>query len=214
MDYASEIARAALDVPTVKIQPDNHFVLVSGMKSPMYNDNRKFLFYPQHRALIADGFVDLIFRENISYDVIAGVATAGISPATTLADRLGFPLVYINKTTKFHGLKNRIEGLGDEKDFFGKRVLVIEDLITTGGSSISAIKVVRDANGIVEHCLSIFNYCLAEAEDNFSSLNPSCRFHSISNYNILLEVACEIGALTPEQFKLMQEWKVSPKANF
>lgn len=209
-EYGKEIAKAGLEIKAIKLNPDNPFQWASGYRMPIYNDNRMFLSFPEHRQLIVDGFKQLIVEEGISYDIIAGTSTAGISPGTSLADRLNHPFIYIRDKPKDHGLKNQIEGIDAEKDLGGKRVIVIEDLISTGGSSAMAVQAVRDANGKANYCLSIFNYGLDKAVQAFDSLDPKCEVRSLLTYDVLLEVAKETGYLTKEQVKLLEEWRVDP----
>lgn len=209
-DYGREIARVALHIKAIKLNPENPFQWASGHRMPIYNDNRMFLFYPDYRKLITNAFEQLIKNEQIPYDIIAGTSTAGISPGTLLADRFNAPFIYIRDKPKDHGLRNQIEGIDAEKDLEGRIVTVVEDLISTGGSSAKAVQAVRDANGKVEYCLSIFNYGLDEAVRIFESLNPRCEVRSLSNYDILLKVAKETGYLTKEQILLLEEWRADP----
>ncbi|MBD3318937.1 orotate phosphoribosyltransferase, partial [Candidatus Woesearchaeota archaeon] len=127
-------------------------------RMPVYNDNRLFLFSPEHRRMICDGFQSLLDERCLSVDVVAGTSTAGIPHGIVLADRLSLPFIYIRDKPKGYGLQNQIEGIDAESDLEERIVVVIEDLISTGGSSARAVCAVRDANGRVNHCLSIFNW--------------------------------------------------------
>lgn len=209
-EYGKEIAKAGLEIKAIKLNPDNPFQWASGYRMPIYNDNRMFLFFPEHRQLIVDGFKQLIEEEGITYDVIAGTSTAGIPHGISLANMVNCPFIYIRDKPKDHGLKNQIEGIDAEKDLEGKRVIVIEDLISTGGSSAKAVQIVRDANGKANYCLSIFNYGLDKAVQEFDALEPKCEVRSLLNYDVLLEVAKETGYLTEEQVKLLEEWRADP----
>jgi len=208
--YEKKIAEEGLKLDAIKLNPDEPFQWASGYMMPIYNDNRMFLFYPSSRELIVDGFQHLIEEEKIPYDVIAGIATAGIIHGTGLADRLDCPFVYVREKSKGHGLKNRIEGIGAGKNLKGKKVIVIEDLISTGGSSVSAVEAIRDAKGEVDYCLSIFNYGLDKAVKAFGSLDPKCEVRSLLSYDILLKVAKKTGYLTRKQVRLLKEWRKDP----
>lgn len=220
MDYAREIAKAALDIGAIKLNAEEPFTWASGFRMPIYNDNRKHLGYPENRRLIAAGLALMIHEYQIPVDVIAGTATAGISPATTLADLIERPLTYVRSEKKEHGLKNKIEGLPSH-GYDGQNVLVIEDLISTGGSSARVVQAVRDAGGKANWCLSIFNYNLETADDIFSgnaplyengpSLNPPCNVRSLLTYETLLEVAKETGKLTDEQYLMLEQWRENPE---
>lgn len=210
MRYGEKIAKAGLRIKAIKLNPDKPFQWASGYMMPVYNDNRMFLFFPKYRKLIVDGFKQLIKEGKIPYDIIAGTSTAGISPGTSLADGLKCPFVYIRDKPKDHGLKNQIEGIDSEKDLEGRKIILIEDLISTGGSSARAVQAVRNANGKIDYCLSIFNYGLDKAVQAFNSLDPKCEVRSLLTYDILLEVAKKTGYLTEKQVRLLEEWRADP----
>ena len=210
VDYEKQIAEAGLKIKALELRPANPFTWASGYRMPIYNDNRLFLGSYENRMLVADGFMDLLEKNGIHWRIIAGTSTAGIPPANTLADLTESPLIYIRDKPKSHGLKNQIEGIGAEKDLEGKKVIIIEDLISTGGSSARAVQAVRDANGECIYCLSIFNYGLDKAVQAFDSLEPKCEVRSILTYDVLLEVAKEKGYLTKEQVKLLEDWRADP----
>jgi orotate phosphoribosyltransferase len=142
--------------------------------------------------------------------VVAGTATAGIPHGALLADLLSLPYIYIRDKPKAHGLKNRIEGLDAESDLGGLRVVVIEDLISTGGSSARAVEAVREANGKADWCLSIFSYGLEKAGEQFAALNPPCNFDSLLTFPVLLETARTGGFLGEEQIALLEAWREDP----
>jgi orotate phosphoribosyltransferase len=169
-----------------------------------------FLFFPQIRQVIAQGLADFIAEEGIDPQVVAGTATAGIPHGVLLADVLSLPYIYIRDKPKGHGLKNRIEGIDAESDLDGRKVVVIEDLISTGGSSARAVEAVREANGDCNWCLSIFNYGLGKAAEQFEALDPPCDFSSLLTFPVLLEVARSGGFLTEEQITLLSEWREDP----
>jgi len=208
--YAKEIAKEALKIKAIKLRPDNPFPWASGYRMPIYNDNRMFLFYPEYRNLITDALEEIIKSENIPYEIIAGTSTAGIPLGVSLANRFDCPFIYIRDKPKDHGLRNQIEGIDAERDLDGGLVVVIEDLISRGGSSAKTVQTVRDANGECNYCLSIFNYGLDEAVQIFLGLEPPCRIRSILNYDVLLNIAKEDGYLTDMQIKILEEWKNDP----
>jgi len=210
MDYGEYIAKAGLEIKAIKLNPKEPFQWASGFQMPIYNDNRMFLGFPKYRRLIVDGFKDIIEKEKIIYEIIAGTSTAGIPHATSLANELGTPLIYIRDKPKEHGLKNQIEGIDAEYDLRGKRVILIEDLISTGGSSVKAIQAIRNAEGNCDYCLSIFNYGLEKAINEFDVLNPKCNVFSLLTYNKLLEVAKDTSYLNERQIELLREWRNDP----
>jgi len=177
---------------------------------PIYNDNRMFLFHPDTRRTIAQGLADIIATNGIGVDVVAGTATAGIPHGALLADLLSLPYIYIRDKPKAHGLKNRIEGLDAESDLEGRRVVVIEDLISTGGSSARAVEAVREANGRCDWCISIFSYGLEKADEEFGALDPACNFTSLLTFPVLLETAKAGGFLSEDQIALLAEWRKDP----
>ncbi|MEI8364583.1 MAG: orotate phosphoribosyltransferase [archaeon] len=210
MNYGKEIAKISLSIGSIKLRPGDPFTWASGYRMPIYNDNRMLLFYSEYRALVAKGFKEIIDNEKIECDVIAGTSTAGIPHATILADLLNKPMIYIRDKPKDHGLKNQIEGLDADKDLEGKKVIVIEDLISTGGSSAKAVQAVRDAKGKVEYCLSIFSYGLDKAKTEFDVLPEKTEVRSILTYDVLLETAKEINYLTSDQIELLADWRKDP----
>ena len=151
MTIAESIARVALEVGAIRINVQQPFTWASGYKMPIYNDNRLLLGNAQNRALVTKGFQDLLKKNTTEVEVIAGTATAGIPHATTLADLLQVPLVYVRSRAKSHGMGNKIEGILKKN----QKVLVIEDLISTGGSAVNAVTTVREAGGIVDHCFDL-----------------------------------------------------------
>jgi orotate phosphoribosyltransferase len=199
-----------LRIGAIKLNPDDPFQWASGYRMPVYNDNRMFLFHPETRKAIARGLADTIEAMQISADVIAGTATAGIPHGASLADLLHLPYIYIRDKPKAHGLRNRIEGIDADSDLGGRSVVVIEDLISTGGSSARAVEAVREANGDCDHCLAIFSYGLDKASDQFGQLEPPCNMSALLTFDILLEVAANSGRFAPEQIALLAEWREDP----
>jgi len=209
-EYTKKLISISMGINAVKLDTKTPFLWASGYYMPIYNDNRIFLQEKNYRELIADAFIEIMKDNNIDVDVIAGTSTSGIPLATTLADKLDLPLTYVRDKPKGHGLKNCIEGIPAETGYQGKKVLLIEDLISTGGSSIKAVQAIRDADGNIDCCLSIFSYGFQEADINFSSLIPLCRSFSIITYEDLIAAAVEDGYISNEEFESLKEWRVDP----
>ena len=218
---AETLANISLSIGAIKLSPDKPFLWASGYYMPIYNDNRMLLGSAGHRRLIADSFMNIITQEGIDFKIIVGTSTAGIPHATTLADRMDSPLIYVRDKPKDHGMRNQIEGIDAEKNLERKRVILIEDLISTGGSSAAAVHAIRQANGTIDDCLSIFNYGLDAAVRMFDGREPfdkerklkletPCNVYSILDYNTLLEVAKKSGYVNESQIKMLQEWRESP----
>lgn len=203
-EHGRSLAKIALEIKGIKLNPQQPFLWASGYYMPIYNDNRMLLGNFEHRKIIASGFVDLISKLNLDVEVIAGTATAGIPPATSLADSLQKPLIYVRSSAKDHGLRNTIEGIL----LPGQKVLMIEDLISTGGSSVTAIEDIRGAGGKIENCFSIFSYGLNEAISQFN--NISCKVNSLLTYDILLEEAVAQKYINQHEFELLQTWRENP----
>lgn len=205
-----KIITKALKIGAIKIRPNEPFTWASGYRMPIYNDNRMLLAHPETRAMINAGLYQLLRNEGIQPEWIAGTATAGIPWGAILAHELNLPFAYIRDEAKKHGLKNRIEGLDSDKDFNGAKVVVVEDLISTGNSSANAVKAVQEANGNIYSCLSIFNYGFPDAQQLFANLTPPCEVNSLITYPRLLEEAIRIDYLKPEQIDMLKEWNQDP----
>jgi orotate phosphoribosyltransferase len=199
-----ELAKIALGIGAVKINPEEPYKWASGYYMPVYNDNRLLLGNADHRRLIGDGLSEIIQSKDLKIDVIAGTATAGIPHATTLANILNSPLVYVRGSQKGHGLENLIEG--DVKN--NQNTIVVEDVISTGGSALRAIEALRSAGAIVEHCLCIFNYGFQKAEDEFAQ--AGCQFHSLLTFPELLFHAINTGAISNKHKDTLTEWYQNP----
>lgn len=208
--FAKSIAELALDMGAVRLRPEDPFTWASGYRMPIYNDNRTFLQNPEARKLIASGFEAKLHELGYYPKVLAGTATAGIPHATTLADMLQLPLTYIRSGNKDHGMGNKIEGLQAGKGYNNAKVLIIEDLISTGGSSIAAVEAAREAGGNVEYCFSIFTYGFQKAYNAFKGLSPQCTPVSLLDYPTLIAVAQEKGYITREQKKILDPWQSNP----
>jgi len=204
MSDSATLSKMALESGAIRFNPERPFTWASGFKMPIYNDNRLLLGKVEYRSFISQLFANLLEDLAQNIDVIAGTATAGIPHATTLADRLNKPLIYVRATAKSHGMGNQIEGPLTS----GKNVLLIEDLISTGGSAINAVNAIRKAGGIVDYCLCIFSYGFTEARKKFNEIN--CQYHSLLSFPALLEEAKKMELLSNDQIKSLKAWHKSP----
>lgn len=200
----SEIAKKLLEIKSIKVQPSSPFTWASGWKSPIYCDNRKILSYPDVRSFVRDKFVEIISERYPEAEVIAGVATGAIAHGVLVAERLGLPFVYVRPQPKGHGLENLIEG--DLKP--GQKVVVIEDLISTGDSSLKAAEAIVKAGAAVIGMVAIFTYNFDVANNKFRQ--ASIELTTLGNYQALLEAALETGQVTEEQVQTLMEWRVDP----
>ncbi|HOE39658.1 MAG TPA: orotate phosphoribosyltransferase [Bacteroidales bacterium] len=200
-----QIANKLLQIKAIKLQPTNHFTWASGWFSPIYCDNRKTLSFPEVRTFIKEAFVKTINENFKDFDLIAGVATGAIAQGALVAEAMNKPFVYVRSQAKEHGMGNQIEGQLDKN----KKVVVIEDLISTGGSSLSAVKAIREANCEVVGMLAIFTYNFKKAIDNFKKENV--RLITLSNYDILIEEAIAMGYVSNSDLNLLKEWRLDPE---
>ena len=201
-----ELARMLLEIKAVSIVDEtNLFTWVSGIKSPVYCDNRLTISYPEVRKKIAGGFADLIKTEYEDVDVIAGTATAGIPHAAWVAELLDKPMVYVRSTAKGHGKGNQIEGVLTP----GQKVILIEDLFSTGGSSLKAVEALKEAGGDVLKVYSIFSYNFEEVKTKFDSAGVA--FESLTDYGVLLPIASEMGYVEASKVETLLEWSKNPR---
>lgn len=198
------IAGRLMDIKAIKLQPNDPFTWASGWKSPIYCDNRKALAYPDIRTIIKCAFAETARQKYADFDVVAGVATGAIAQGALVADLLGKPFVYVRSAPKDHGMGNLIEGELHE----GQRVLVIEDLISTGGSSLKAVNALREAKAEVVGMLAIFTYGFPVAEEAFKAANVELT--TLSNYNVLLGEAVKRGYVSESDVETLKEWRKSP----
>ena len=203
-DRSYKLAEFLLQIKAIKLQPANPFTWASGWKSPIYCDNRKTLSFPKVRTYIRQSFSELITEKFGKPDLIAGVATGGIAHGVLVAQELGIPFVYVRSTPKAHGLGNQIEGYFEEN----QSVVVIEDLISTGGSSLEAVKALRDAGLNVKGLASIFTYGFDEAINNFKK--AKCEFVTLTNYDFLMEQALKKKYITEADIESLSDWKKNP----
>lgn len=206
IDRATKIAEFLLQIKAVKLAPKNPFTWSSGWKSPIYCDNRKTLSYPNIRTYIRQSYVEAILNAYGKPDVIAGVATGGIAQGALVAQELGLPFIYVRDKAKGHGMKNNIEG-HYEKD---QNVVVIEDLISTGSSSLKAVESLREAGMHVKGVIAIFSYGFQKAEELFQAAN--CPFEVLSNYDILIEKALDQGAISKHDVDSLRDWRIAPES--
>ncbi|MFC2150924.1 orotate phosphoribosyltransferase [Bacteroidota bacterium] len=200
-----KIAKSLLQIKAIKLQPANHFTWASGWKSPIYCDNRKTLSYPEIRNEIRDGFVQVIKEKYDTPDAIAGVATGAIAIGVLVAEAMNLPFVYVRPKPKEHGLGNMIEGEITE----GKKVVVIEDLISTGKSSLKAIEALRDAKVKVLGMVAIFTYGFQISEKNFEQAKIT--LSTLSNYEVLINSALESNYIKESDLETLKNWRINPE---
>ncbi len=203
-DRALKVAEFLLQIKAIKLQPTNPFTWASGWKSPIYCDNRVTLSYPMIRTFIRQAYADLILDKFGKPDLIAGVATGGIAQGALVAQELGIPFVYVRTTAKGHGLGNQIEGYFES----GQKVVVVEDLISTGGSSLQAVSALREAGCEVKGLVAIFTYGFEIANENFK--NAKCNFETLTNYEFLIEQALKQESITSSDLDSLKEWRDNP----
>ena len=205
-DTAAQLAEFLLQIKAIKLQPTKPFIWASGWKSPIYCDNRLTLSHPKVRTFIRQQLSKAIMDNFESPDVIAGVATGGIAHGALVAQELGLPFVYIRSTAKGHGMENMIEG----KVEAGQTVVVVEDLISTGQSSLKAVKALRDAGCIVKGLVSIFDYGFDIAKSNFKE--EKCAYYSLSDYDSLLDEAVKNEYIAVEELEPLRTWRSQPES--
>ncbi len=202
---AEKVASYLLDIKAIKLEPNHPFTWASGWKSPIYCDNRKTLSYPEVRSYIKEQFAALVREKYPQVEVIAGVATGAIAQGVLVAQELNLPSIYIRSSAKSHGLENLIEG----EYSAGQKVVVIEDLVSTGGSSLQAVEALRNAGCEVLGMAAIFTYGFQKAEENFK--NAGCELTTLSNYSAMIDLAVKVGYVKPEQVEKLKEWRLSPE---
>ncbi|PTH15832.1 orotate phosphoribosyltransferase [Staphylococcus agnetis] len=198
---AKHIAQALLDIEAVSLSPNDMFTWSSGIQSPIYCDNRVTLGYPNVREAIRDGLIELIQNHFEKVDIISGTATAGIPHAAFISDKMNLPMSYVRSKSKSHGKQNQIEGALSE----GKKVVVIEDLISTGGSSITAVEALREAGADVLGVVAIFAYGLRKADEQFKQAQVP--FYTLSHFDELVDVAVERGKISKQDVEGLIQWR-------
>ena len=201
---AKELALAALEIGAIKVQPSNPFTWTTGYRMPIYNDNRLLTGSLKHRMLVASGFKDVLSRRGEKFDLIAGVATGAIAHATTLANELDLPLVYIREKAKEHGVGRQVEGVYSQ----GQRAVVIEDLISTGKSSAAAVEGLRNTGVTANLCVSIFNYGFATAIEAFKAIDTEVI--SLLTFPELLAIMKEVKKLSDSEYEMLSSWSEKP----
>jgi orotate phosphoribosyltransferase len=201
---ALKVAEFLLQIKAVVLQPNEPFTWASGWKSPIYCDNRKTLSYPNIRTYIRQQFCEAIVMKFGKPDIIAGVATGGIAPGVLVAQELGIGFCYVRPKAKEHGLGNQVEGAIEK----GQSVIVIEDLISTGKSSLNAVDALRKEGLNVKGMCAIFTYGFDEAEENFKK--SDCELFTLTNYNMLIEKALEKNYISAADVKSLNAWRENP----
>ena len=199
------IAKLLLEINAIKLQPNNPFIWSSGIKSPIYCDNRILLSFPSYRNLVAKEIANLILQKYKSVETIAGVATGAIGIGLLVAEKLKLPFIYVRPEAKGHGRKNQIEGIIEKN----KKVFVVEDLISTANSSIKAIQALKKAEMKVLGMAAIFTYELTIAKDNLKT--EKIDFFSLSNYSTLIKVAKELNYINDDEIKTLADWNTPTK---
>lgn len=199
-----KVAEFLLKIKAVKLQPENPFIWASGWKSPIYCDNRKTLSYPEIRTYLRQMFVELITEKYGKPDVIAGVATGGIALGALVAQEMGVPFVYVRSSSKAHGLNNQIEG----EIHSGQSVVVLEDLVSSGKSSLVAVDALREAGCNVKGMVAIFTYGFEAAEKNFE--DKKCNLYTLSDYATLLRQAVASNYINDNQLASLNTWREDP----
>lgn len=198
------VAERLLQVSAVTLKPDQPFTWASGWKSPIYCDNRKILSFTHIREFIKSEMCNLIFEKFPDADLIAGVSTAGIAWGALVADQLKLPFVYVRPKPKEHGMGNQVEGYFEK----GQKTVVVEDLVSTGKSSLQVVDALRNAGLEVLGMVSIFTYEFGVARDAFAG--SAVPYFSLTNYSTLISLAIEKGIVTPEQESILLKWKDNP----
>lgn len=205
-ELPQQIAKSLLEIGAVALRPSEPFTWTSGLKSPIYCDNRLTMAYPVIRDLIAEGFATIIRERYPDAEVIAGTSTAGIPHAAWVAQKLNLPMAYIRDKAKGHGKQNQIEG----RIAPGQKVIVIEDLISTGGSSLKAAQAVREAGAEVSAVLAIFTYQFENAARSFA--DEGFELDTLSNYSALIETAVRLGKVAESDVAALQSWRQDPQS--
>ena len=203
-DTAEKTAELLLQINAIKLNPKNPFTWASGWNSPIYCDNRLILSFPAIRNFVREEFSKNIEKEFGKPDVIAGVATGAIGIGILVAEELGLPFVYVRPEPKKHGRQNQVEGFLQK----GQNVVVVEDLISTGNSSLLAVEALKEAGANIKGMAAIFTYGFAIAEENFKNANVDLK--TLSNYENLLHLALAKNYITENELKTLQEWRESP----
>ncbi len=201
---AKQVAQSLLQIKAIKLSPANLFTWASGWHSPIYCDNRKILSFPDTRKLVYESFAEMIAAKYPDADIIAGVATGAIAHGVLVAEKMGKPFIYVRSAPKGHGLGNQIEGSLPE----GAKVVVVEDLVSTGVSSLSAVEALRAAGAEVMGMVAIFTYGFPIASEAFAAANV--KLDTLSNYETLIELAAAEGYVSSADMDFLTEWRKDP----
>ena len=204
IDIAKQVAKSLLQINAIILQPNNPFKWAAGWNSPIYCDNRKTLSYPQIRTNIKQGLAAIVKNHYKGANVIAGVATAGIPHGALVAEELGLPFIYVRSKAKDHGKQNQIEGFFEE----GQSVILVEDLISSGKSSLDSAQVLKDAGMNVKGIVSIFTYGFDAAAENFKK--AECEYVSLCDYSTLLPIAKEQQYVEESDLTVLNKWRDNP----
>jgi orotate phosphoribosyltransferase len=204
IDIAKQVAKSLLQINAIILKPNTPFVWAAGWNSPIYCDNRKTLSYPEIRNYIRQGLSAIVKNHYKGANVIAGVATAGIPHGALVAEELGLPFIYVRAKAKEHGKKNQIEGYFEQ----GQSVVLVEDLISSGKSSLDAAAVLKEAGMHVKGMVSIFTYGFDAATENFK--NADCEYVSLCDYNTLLPQAIESQYIEESDLAILKQWRENP----
>jgi len=202
--FAQKTAEYLLQIKAIKLQPSNPFTWASGWKSPIYCDNRKTLSFPEVRSFISDSFAEMVMELYPQAELIAGVATGAIAHGALVADKLNLPFVYARTEAKAHGLGNQVEGYYEQ----GQKVVIVEDLISTGGSSLKAFKALKEAGCEPLGMVAIFTYEFKVASDQFES--EGCKLNTLCRYSALLDTAVETGYINNADVETLTQWRINP----
>jgi len=202
---ADKIAEILLKANAVIIRTENPFKLVSGLLSPIYADHRILMSYPKEREFVVKSLIKLLKKKNLQFDAIAATATAGIPWGAWISQKLKLPMIYVRGEIKDHGRENLVEGIIEQN----RKYLVVEDMVSTGKSSVNTINAVREKSGIVEDCIAIFTYDFQKTKENFGSQNV--KLHTLTNFTSLAKSAAKNNYITKEQLAKIKEWNKSPE---
>lgn len=205
MDYSRTVAEFLLACEAVRLSPDKPFTWASGWKSPIYCDNRKTLAFPKTRDYIRDALTQTVRQYFPQTEVIAGVATGAIAQGALVADQLQLPFCYVRSSPKDHGLGNQVEGYLEK----GQKVVIVEDLISTGGSSLKAVEALRNVGAEVLGMVAIFSYQFPVAETNFRQAQVV--LYTLSNYDALIETAIAKNYIQSHWLNVLQQWRTNPE---
>lgn len=203
-DTTKAVASSLLRIKAVKLSPEDHFTWASGWHSPIYCDNRATLSFPDVRRQIYENFSSLIAAKYPDAEIIAGVATGAIAHGVLVAEDMGKPFIYVRSSRKDHGLSNQVEGVWNK----GAKVVVVEDLVSTGGSSLNAVDALREAGCEVLGMVAIFTYGFPAAEENFRKSGVA--LDTLTDYNTMIEIAATEGYVADSDMETLRQWRRDP----